>query len=56
MNDSERSRALVTGSSSGLGLAAATALAQRGARLAISSRGGDKLTAPPSGSPRAAPR
>ena len=37
--------ALVTGSSSGLGLAAATALAQRGARLAISSRGGKKLAA-----------
>jgi 3-oxoacyl-[acyl-carrier protein] reductase len=35
--------ALVTGASSGLGLAAATALGARGARLAISSRGGDKL-------------
>lgn len=35
--------ALVTGSSSGLGLAAARALAQRGARLAINSRGGEKL-------------
>jgi 3-oxoacyl-[acyl-carrier protein] reductase len=35
--------ALVTGSSSGLGLAAARALAQRGARLAINSRGGKKL-------------
>ena len=37
--------ALVTGSSSGLGLAAAMALAERGARLAVSSRGGDKLMA-----------
>lgn len=35
--------ALVTGSSSGLGLAAAGALARRGARLAINSRGGEKL-------------
>jgi len=35
--------ALITGSSSGLGLAAARALARRGARLAINSRGGDKL-------------
>lgn len=35
--------ALVTGSSSGLGLAAARALAERGARLAINSRGGEKL-------------
>lgn len=35
--------ALVTGSSSGLGFAAARSLAQRGARLAISSRGGEKL-------------
>lgn len=35
--------ALVTGSSSGLGLAAARALARRGARLAINSRGGEKL-------------
>lgn len=45
MSDLSERVALVTGSSSGLGLAAATALAQRGARLAISSRGGDKLTA-----------
>ena len=35
--------ALVTGSSSGLGMAAARALAHRGARLAINSRGGEKL-------------
>lgn len=35
--------ALVTGASSGLGFAAARALARRGARLAISSRGGEKL-------------
>jgi 3-oxoacyl-[acyl-carrier protein] reductase len=35
--------ALVTGASSGLGFAAARALARRGVRLAISSRGGDKL-------------
>ncbi len=37
--------ALVTGASSGLGLAAAGALAARGARVAIASRGGDKLEA-----------
>lgn len=37
--------ALVTGASSGLGLASARALAARGARLAIASRGGDKLEA-----------
>lgn len=35
--------ALVTGSSSGLGLAAAQALARRGARVALNSRGGQKL-------------
>lgn len=35
--------ALVTGASSGLGFAAARALARRRVRLAISSRGGDKL-------------
>lgn len=35
--------ALVTGASSGLGYAAAEALARRGARIALSSRGGDKL-------------
>jgi len=37
--------ALVTGSSSGLGFAAARALARRGARVALSSRGGAKLAA-----------
>jgi 3-oxoacyl-[acyl-carrier protein] reductase len=35
--------ALVTGSSSGLGLAAARALVRRGARVALNSRGGGKL-------------
>lgn len=35
--------ALVTGSSAGLGLAAAQALADRGARVALNSRGGEKL-------------
>jgi 3-oxoacyl-[acyl-carrier protein] reductase len=37
--------ALVTGASSGLGFAAARSLAHRGARVALSSRGGDKLDA-----------
>lgn len=35
--------ALVTGASTGLGFAAAEALARRGARIALNSRGGDKL-------------
>jgi 3-oxoacyl-[acyl-carrier protein] reductase len=43
VNDLNDRVALVTGSSSGLGLAAAAALATRGARIALSSRGGDKL-------------
>ncbi len=43
MNDLSQRVALVTGSSSGLGLAAARALAARGARIALSSRGGEKL-------------
>jgi 3-oxoacyl-[acyl-carrier protein] reductase len=37
--------ALVTGASSGLGFASASALVRRGARLAIASRGGEKLDA-----------
>ena len=35
--------ALVTGASAGLGFAAAEALARRGARVVLNSRGGDKL-------------
>ena len=45
MNDLKDRVALVTGSSSGLGLAAARVLGARGASLAISSRGGAKLEA-----------
>jgi NAD(P)-dependent dehydrogenase (short-subunit alcohol dehydrogenase family) len=37
--------ALVTGSSSGLGFAAARALVELGARVALNSRGGTKLEA-----------
>ena len=43
MNDLVDRVALVTGSSSGLGFAAARALAERGARIALNSRGGKKL-------------
>jgi len=43
MSDLSGRSALVTGGSSGLGFAAAKALASRGARVAIASRGGDKL-------------
>ena len=43
MSDLAGRVALVTGASSGLGFAAARALALRGARLAIASRGGEKL-------------
>lgn len=43
-NDDLRGRtALVTGASSGLGFAAAEALARRGARIVLNSRGGNKL-------------
>ncbi len=45
MNDLADRVALVTGASAGLGLAAAEALVRRGARIAISSRGGEKLEA-----------
>ncbi len=41
--DLEGRVALVTGASSGMGFAAARALGRRGARLAIASRGGEKL-------------
>jgi 3-oxoacyl-[acyl-carrier protein] reductase len=45
MSDLSGRVALVTGSSSGLGLAAATSLANAGVRLAINSRGGEHLEA-----------
>lgn len=43
MSDLQGKTALVTGASSGLGFAAAKALARRGARVALASRGGEKL-------------
>ena len=43
MSGLEGKIALVTGASSGLGFAAARALARRGARVALASRGGEKL-------------
>lgn len=42
-SDLEGRAALVTGASSGMGFAAARALARRGAKVAIASRGGEKL-------------
>ena len=43
MTDLQDRVALVTGSSSGLGYAAARALIERGTRVALNSRGGKKL-------------
>lgn len=43
MSDLQGKIALVTGASSGLGFAAAKALARRGASVALASRGGEKL-------------
>ena len=43
MSDLQGKTALVTGASSGLGFAAAKALARRGARVALASRRGEKL-------------
>jgi 3-oxoacyl-[acyl-carrier protein] reductase len=45
MSDLTGRVALITGASSGLGFAAARAIARRGARVAIASRGGEKLDA-----------